>query len=184
MSRKPRYPEPTPEIVRDGQYIISTLQEYAIGKKPVTRDVVRVQLNPLINAAERGAQVGDETISPLRHFPYFKPHIDAAARQANGELLACLTLALVLIGQFERHIPEYVKLIRSKQENARTSAKKRREEEKNTGTLIEAWERQNNRPLTPKSSKTDIANCAQKIERKQTTVYGELCRRERERKKH
>jgi hypothetical protein len=182
MSRTPRFPEPTQDAIAEQQRVLATLMGYATGRVPVDKLSVQKHMNPFLQLAEFGGVLNGQPFPPLSYFPVFKLHLDAAAQTANGPLLAALTLALVLIYQFERHMPDYAKSIRAKQQTGRDSASKRRAEGKNTRTLIEAWERETDRPLSPQSSTKYIAACASKIGRKEPTVLNDLYLRERERR--
>ncbi len=152
MTRKVRFPEPTPENESDVRRIMSTLMKCALGQEQVTQDLAKQLLEPLLNAAERGdVEIG---MKPVSYFPYFKPHVDAAAKDVNGSLLACLTLALVLIEHFERHMPGYAKSIRSKQQVSRASAEKHAESSRiRREHKLEQYEASRG-SLTPKSVKS------------------------------
>jgi hypothetical protein len=178
MSRKPRYPEPPPELVAEMQRVVSSLTDVATGKVAMCHEAFLDLVGPLLRL-NLGGQFYGEQIPPVSHFPAFNPHLETALRGKNDPLVACLTLALYLIYQFEKHMPDYAKLIRSKQQTARASAEKRRDEGHNTMTLVEAWERENDRPLTPRD-KTHIASCAAAIGRSEITVLDALRRRVRE----
>jgi hypothetical protein len=182
MSRRPRFPEPTPEAIAEQQRMLAALMGYATGRVTVNKLSVQKHINPFLHLAEFGGTLNGQPFPAVSYFPVFKPHLDTAAQAANGPLLACLTLALLLIYQFERHMPNYAMSIRAKQQTGRASARKRQEEGKNTRTLIEAWERESGYPISPQSPPGYIAACAARIDRKEVTVRNDLYRRERERR--
>ena len=182
MSRKPRNPEPLPQEIAQQQQVMSTLMRCAAGTLPVDKSTFDELLILLLRLCEFGGEFHGAPCAPVSYFPWFKPHLRDAERAKNDSLLALLTLALLLIRQFELHMPQYVAKIRGQQQTGRTSAKKRRDEEKRVRTCIEAWERENNRPLSPKSPVDDITNCAATYDLSETTIKNALYLRERQRR--
>jgi hypothetical protein len=126
-----RYPDPTPEEIAQQQQTIATLRDYAAGRVPITTAALEEIVLPILGLAEHGGEPCGVPGTPVSWYLDFKPHTEAAWRAGNYQLLAALSLALVLIRQFERHMPDYAEMIRRKQQPALDLARKRRDEGKN-----------------------------------------------------
>jgi hypothetical protein len=180
MSRKPRYVEPPREVVEEHSRVLLTLQKIAMGELTMPRENFRELIGGMLRYVE-GGELHGQPIPQLSWLPVFVLHIDAALKAKNDPLVACLTLSMYLLHDADHRMPEFAELIRSQQLRGRTSAAKRKAEGANTRTLMEAWERENDRSLTPHSSH-DIASCSATIGKSESTVRNELYARDRERR--
>jgi hypothetical protein len=170
--------EPPREIVEEHKRVILTLQKIAMSELAMSGENFRRLIGGLLRYVEGGKLHGQE-IPQLSYLPVFVPHIDAALKEKNDPLVACLTLAMYLIHDAEHRIPEFAELIRSQQSRGRDSATKKKEKGVNALTLIEAWESDNDRRLQLERHH-DIASCAKTIGKSQVTVRNALYERNRQ----
>lgn len=170
MSKKPKYIEPTPELVEERRRVIETLCSLARGTSPLTEQQAKDELGRIVRLVEGdqytatyGHEEGDAPDAPTPQFSYmpvYRPHIEGALRANNLALAACLALSVYFGHEYEQHMPAYGQMIRAKQHAARESAAKRLREGNNALARIDAYERQHGIILTPDSPEEAIAACA------------------------
>jgi len=158
VSRKPRYVEPSPEILEEHKRVLLTFQRIATGELTISRENFRKLVGGMLRYVE-GGELHGQRIPQLSYLPMFVHHVDAALKEKNDPLVACLTLAMYLLHDAEHRIPEYAVLIRSRQSRGPASAAKRKAKGQNVGSYVEAFERHIGRRMTPRS-RSDIHACA------------------------
>lgn len=190
MSTKPKYIEPTPAMVVERKRVIETLCRLALETSSLSEEEAKGELGRIFRFAEGdgysatfGSEEGDApdvAVPQFSYMPVYRPHINAALRDNNLPLAACLALSVYFGQEYERHMPAYGQMILGKQRNARASATKRREEQNNSLALIEAYEREQGITLKPSSPAVQITACATATARSEVTILNALKTRARQ----